>query len=52
MITYIVSLRSIRDKGGEAINYAIEIAGYLYTKQPEIQLYVFTSRSGPINDIY
>lgn len=52
MIRYIRSLRCISGKGGEAINYALEIAGYLNAKYPEIQLSVFTSRFGPINDIY
>lgn len=52
MIRYIRSIRSIRGKGGEAINYALQIAEYLNAKYPEIQISVFTSRFGPINDIY
>ena len=52
MIRYIRSMRSIRGKGGKAINYAVEIAEFLNAKFPEIQLSVFTSRFGPVNDIY
>lgn len=52
MIRYIRSIRSISGKGGDAISYALEIAEYLNAKYPEIQLSVFTSRFGPINDIF
>ena len=52
MIRYVRSMKSVRGKGGKAINYALEIAEFLGAKFPEVQLSVFTSRFGPINDIF
>jgi hypothetical protein len=52
MIRYVRSARSIYGRGGEAIQWATEVAGYVNTQYPEVKLTVFTVRFGSMNDIY
>ena len=52
MIRYMRSARSIHGKGGEAIQWANEVTDYINTQFAEVQLSVFTSRFGPMNNIY
>ena len=52
MIRYMRSARSIHGRGGEAIKWATEVTEYLNAQYPEVQLSIFTSRFGPMNNIY
>ena len=52
MIRYMRSARSMYGRGGEAIQWATEVAGYVNTQYPEVRLSVFTARFGSMNDIY
>ncbi len=52
MIRYVRSARSIYGRGGEAINWANEVAGYINTQYTEVKVSVFTVRFGSMNNIY
>ena len=52
MIRYMRSARSIHGRGGEAIKWATEVTNYINTQYAEVKLSVFTSRFGPMNNIY
>jgi len=52
MIRYVRSARSIYGRGGEALKWANEVAGYVNTQYTEVKLTVFTVRFGSMNDIY
>ena len=52
MIRYMRFARSIHGRGGEAITWSKEVTDYINTQFPEVQLSIFTSRFGSMNNIY
>ena len=52
MIRYMRHAKSVHGRGGEAIKWATEVSDYINTQYAEVQLSVFTSRFGNMNNIY